>query len=522
MSVFSACFGSSKAEKEPEIDSTSSEAPVESEEDELTKQEKKLTQAKQVFKEKSKHVDALFKLQKKHLDSKLKPPSEPRGRGLVLGPNEGNLVEGIEDVIFAKSISIYPKKPAKAGEPQSKERLGDPICDCFAFDVFADGQAIVAAADGCNWGTKPLEAARIACEAFHSYTREHLVDFVTIRDAGRLLVKAFCHAHVSILQAPLKRGVYDIWETGTTTLLGGALLALDDESAQKLGAPWVFLCATVGDCKAFHCSAETGEISDITVGTRPPSPVTNVNDPGGRLGPYVGKEGSADLRNLALFYVPCKKGDIVLLLSDGVYDNLDPQQLGVPTADVGVGAPSWEEASAEEAERAKDAYRCTLIANKIREVAGGHGNGRNKGGKDKEKEDSAGSGGEDKGKKTAAKKSKGKTKAKDGRQEVEEQGESFRSGGGAAGAVASIGLDALGDGLLDYSKQVTKYSRKWMEEHPTARMPDARSKKKDPAMLGKMDHTTCVALRVGFAFKEGGGPSGAARDEASSSSSSEE
>jgi len=367
----------------------------------------------------------------------------------------------VRDLLFAKSLSSYPKKPHKDdGEDRGNERLGDPICDCYSFDVLGGPAVSVAIADGCNWGPKPLEAAKIACLTFHESSRKNASKFTSIRETGRLLLKSFSEAHTAILQAPLKRGVIDIWETGTTTLLGGVLLQLDEEDARK-HSPFIFICASVGDCKAFYISAADGSVSDITTGSRPPSAVTNVNDPGGRLGPYIGKEGSADLRNLGIFLIPCAKDDLILMLSDGVYDNFDPSQLGISTDEVGLSATSWEQADAQEAERAKDAYRTKFIADKLKEIFEAEDD---EGGEVKE-------GGEKKGKK------KRRKEAKVG--------------------LNDVSLEELAGVLLEHTMRVTKYSRKWMQEHPTARMPDARSKKRDPAMLGKMDHTTCIAIRVG-------------------------
>ena len=37
---------------------------------------------------------------------------------------------------------------------------------------------------------------------------------------------------------------------------------------------------------------------------------------------------SHDLRNLGAYYTCCSKEDILVLVSDGVHDNFDPQQLG--------------------------------------------------------------------------------------------------------------------------------------------------------------------------------------------------
>lgn len=455
--MFSSCF-SAGTESEASISDSESDNEKEPE-DEREKQLKKIEQAKDVFKDKMKDLDKIFKNNHKLLDAKLKPTGDLKSKGPTFGPSKDARAQGVEEVVYAKSISIYPKKPRKEGEEKSTGRLGDPICDAYCFDIIGTGRAFLSVADGCNWGPKPLEAARIATTTFQESARKNCAKFTTVRETGRLLLRSFMDAHTKILEAPLGRGINDIWETGTTTLCGGVCLELDEEDAKKAGAPYIFIVASIGDCKAFYASSSTGQVTDITTGTRPPSAITNVNDPGGRLGPYVGKEGSADLRNLSVFSQLCQPGDILLLVSDGVYDNLDPQQLGVSVEEAKLDFPSWEQADAHAAERAKDNYRTQLISRKIKEVASGEG------------------GDSDEDKKGKKKKKKGDDSKAD---------------------FDKINLQDLAHNLLHHSKTVTKYSRKWMQEHPTARMPDARSKKRDPSMLGKMDHTTCLVYRVGY------------------------
>ncbi len=51
------------------------------------------------------------------------------------------------------------------------------------------------------------------------------------------------------------------------------------------------------------------------------------SDPGGRLGPYL-DAGAPDVRNLRVFFELCREGDTVLLMTDGIHDNLDPKSLG--------------------------------------------------------------------------------------------------------------------------------------------------------------------------------------------------
>jgi hypothetical protein len=87
--------------------------------------------------------------------------------------------------------------------------------------------------------------------------RKKLPKIDTVRTAGQYLIQAFAEAHTSILKAPLERGLTDIWETGTTTLIGGLLLKLDAAAAQQHGQPYLFICASIGDCKAFHAKARS-------------------------------------------------------------------------------------------------------------------------------------------------------------------------------------------------------------------------------------------------------------------------
>jgi len=110
-------------------------------------------------------------------------------------------------------------------------------------------------------------------DVFHAEVTKRLADITTIRKASKILVKAFMEAHTRILQGPIsvsasgascdlsptltpyqwQRGIQDIWEAGTTTLLGGLVLRVHNQRA-----PYVFVCASVGDCKAFHISISDG------------------------------------------------------------------------------------------------------------------------------------------------------------------------------------------------------------------------------------------------------------------------
>src|SRR3990167_8000844 len=49
-----------------------------------------------------------------------------------------------------------------------------------------------------------------------------------------------------------------------------------------------------------------------------------------------------DLRNLAAFWQPVEEGDIIMAMSDGVYDNLDPQIQGLQPHDFDLNYNSWD------------------------------------------------------------------------------------------------------------------------------------------------------------------------------------
>lgn len=319
-------------------------------------------------------------------------------------------METFSSFIAAKAVSTYPHIPGRL------HREGDPICDSFFLRVYSN-RVVCALADGCSWGNRPLEAARVACKAFMDYMTARMDDIVDVQECGHCLLRAFDKASREIIV-----GKDDIWDAGTTTLIGGVLLELEDNK-------WGFLCVSVGDCKAFRYSIKNKEVIDVTQGNR--RNLTNPSDPGGRLGPYL-ENGSPDLRNLKIYFVECVPNDLLILVSDGVHDNLDPQHLGKEPKDFNIGSESWEEAEKEfpvESERAKNNFRKEIVRELISSVDKNDG-------------------------------------------------------------VPSPKL--LAEKVLDHCKTVTEMGRVWMQENPTKRLPPDYIR-----YPGKMDHSSCVVLRVG-------------------------
>jgi len=139
--------------------------------------------------------------------------------------------------------------------------------------------------------------------------------------ACRLLLRALRCSHESIIAG---LNLQNIYEAGTTTLLGGIILEVDRSRPNEVDLNGSHVCvfSSIGDCKIYHYNSKKGILSDLTIGLR-----TNVNDlrdPGGRLGPMIGDTGEPDLRNLFINSFFCSEGDIILVVSDGIHDNLDP------------------------------------------------------------------------------------------------------------------------------------------------------------------------------------------------------
>eukprot|EP01104_Vermistella_antarctica_P006551 TRINITY_DN1725_c0_g1_i1.p1 TRINITY_DN1725_c0_g1~~TRINITY_DN1725_c0_g1_i1.p1 ORF type:complete len:893 (-),score=194.36 TRINITY_DN1725_c0_g1_i1:65-2743(-) len=282
-------------------------------------------------------------------------------RGVVIaGPDIYEGEQRHEDRLSARTISTYPNLIG------TDSRMGDPICDRFCVQLL-DDISIVAVADGCNWGEKPATAAEIAATTLVKYVgaRQHRIGS-DMRKAAIQILRGFSDA-----QDCIKAGKKDVFDSGSTTLIGAALMEMDPDTLQPSLAVdartellarelndddavpfyddckqvqdglvngirerrWGMIGAGVGDCKAYHWAFDTGKVSDITSGNRENQ--HDVRDCGGRLGPYL-PGGKADLSNLEAFFCLCKEGDIFMFCSDGIHDNLDPEMLGVTPSELGL------------------------------------------------------------------------------------------------------------------------------------------------------------------------------------------
>eukprot|EP01103_Thecamoeba_quadrilineata_P000992 TRINITY_DN1087_c0_g4_i1.p1 TRINITY_DN1087_c0_g4~~TRINITY_DN1087_c0_g4_i1.p1 ORF type:complete len:610 (-),score=107.04 TRINITY_DN1087_c0_g4_i1:171-1967(-) len=344
------------------------------------------------------------------------------------------------NLVSCQGSSTYPML-------NENQRAGDPLCDYFSVDVF-DRAIIVSICDGCNWGDAPRQAAAKASRAFNVAISQRLSKLNSGKKAASSLLRGVASAHRAVVANPVQKFV-----NGTTTLLGAILLPVSfvrPRSTRRSDVDNVFnplshvlYVASIGDCKAFVWSQNSRTVKDITYSNR--DSVLNASDCGGRIGAYL--DGLPDLRNLRLYSCLCEEDDIVIVASDGVYDNCDPQMLGLTPREIGVDANEWSdgvENNNEEMNRAKTMFREKALAKII----------------ESEKEDVTIS-------------------------DLLREETTRESGPG------EISPDSVVKKIMEFCRAVTKSSRLFMEQNPDQCLPeDYRS------FPGKMDHTSLAAFRV--------------------------
>lgn len=192
--------------------------------------------------------------------------------------------------------------------PVTKENAGEPIADAFAICV-RENSAVLALADGVNWGDKSCLAARCAVHGCMDYLNRALYreggTIDTTQEVFVCLLRSFQAAHSLILQ-----------EQGMLTTLCAAVVV------QLRGSDQYVVCTcNVGDSLAYVYSQQHG-VREITLGSHDIHSMRDMRDALGALGPVDGQ--NPELNNLTVSMTVAQPGDIIFLTSDGISDNFDP------------------------------------------------------------------------------------------------------------------------------------------------------------------------------------------------------
>jgi hypothetical protein len=224
------------------------------------------------------------------------------------------------------------------------------MCDHVAARVFSS-RVLMVLADGCGFGGRARAAAIAAAHAFLNFMTVMQFRTFDTENFAKALMCSVQVAHDAVLAT-----AESAEDAGTTTLLGAAVVELDASEPER----FALMIVSVGDVKAFVWSKE-GRMMDATFANR--GNVSDATDPGGRVGPRLEK-CMPDLRNLKCFFVPVRPGDTVVLMSDGVHDNFDPETNGLAPSLLSSAIPngkSWSELKPEDAMLLKSAWGCDFM-----------------------------------------------------------------------------------------------------------------------------------------------------------------
>lgn len=227
--------------------------------------------------------------------------------------NSGDSIAGsscwtncVPEFAFGISESLYERHPITGA------RAAEPIADCYALSV-RPNSAIIAIADGVNWGTGSALAATCAIRGAMEYLNKaiyHGIDgasgVTTTREIAISLLRSMTVAHTLILSDE---------NASQTTLTVGVTAQLADSNK------WVLVTCNVGDSFGYIFSPQHG-VREVTEASHDIHVNRNMSDTCGALGPVIGNEPVLD--NLTIAMTLVDEGDVIIFASDGISDNFDP------------------------------------------------------------------------------------------------------------------------------------------------------------------------------------------------------
>lgn len=231
------------------------------------------------------------------------------------------MMENDKSYAYGISMSLYEKAPDTPGggnTPSSTPEnspcssptrvkpllVGDPVADVFGI-ITRRNSAILALADGVNWGVKPKLAAACAVYAALDHLNSNITSVCNSHAAFDLLWNSFLKGHELIME-----------KNATMTTLSAAFVC------ELVGTNrWGLFVLSLGDSPVFVYSPSSKQLVEVTIGCHPQNG-RDMSDCGGALGPGNGCD--PDFGNLTFAYTIVSPGDYVFITSDGIADNFHP------------------------------------------------------------------------------------------------------------------------------------------------------------------------------------------------------
>ena len=206
-------------------------------------------------------------------------------------------IHSIEECCSVTQISLY--------SIVNGSKVGDPICDKIIVKFF-ENAAVFILADGCGWGTAPLQAANTACTTI-SFKMNELSKCKTIQEIAKLEIAALQEGDQSILSS-----MDTIKQCGTTTIMIITIVPFENH--------YLGVYVNVGDCACFkyrNSEEKTKFVCGKLIDT-----IKDATQCGGRIG--NAKNGLPSLEELSVGKFEIETDDLVMVMTDGVHHNLNP------------------------------------------------------------------------------------------------------------------------------------------------------------------------------------------------------
>jgi len=153
------------------------------------------------------------------------------------------------------SCSTFPLISREA----EKRYFKDPITSFFTLDMSVNRHTCVLTT-GCNYGSRAMESSLTAStESLHELTRCQS-KIGTSKQAAVRLLRGMHTAHDAIL-----KGSQEIFTETEVQIFCGMACRLPNLQ-NSLNSDWIFICANLGNIKAFHWSYRTKKLKEITTG----------------------------------------------------------------------------------------------------------------------------------------------------------------------------------------------------------------------------------------------------------------